>query len=167
MMFLLREQREQVEALHAVLVAAGLDMEARLGLSHWVPPFPVDRLAEQARHGGVYGVYDGDVLVATFTVSKDALSEYPDVAFAPDGEPPLHLHRIAVHPEYQGRGVGSWCMAQIENLARESGCRSVRFDAFSRNLGLLDYYRDLGYLEQGRTIARGKLVVCFEKLIVG
>ena len=165
---------EEVELLHVILDKCGRDMQARFGLGHWIPPYPLELMRKSAEERDVYAVYDGDVLVGTFTIGMQPPPYYltiPGVQESWDasGEPVLYGNRLAVLPELQGRGIGTWCMKTMERLAQAQGCKAVRFDAYDKHLSLLEFYDRLGYHRRGTFIFNTKLygetgMVCFEKL---
>lgn len=166
---------EEVEPLHAILSKCGQDMQARFGLSHWIPPYPLELMRKSAEERDVYAIVDGIELVATFTTGTVPQPYYLTIpglweAWDAAGEPALYLNRLAVLPRLQGRGIGTWCMNTIESMAQAEGCRAVRFDAYNKHLKLLEYYDRLGYHRRGSFIfespRRGVTgMVCFEKLI--
>lgn len=165
---------EEVEPLHSILSKCGKDMQARFGLSHWIPPYPLELMHKSAQERDVYAVYDGVELVATFTTGAAPPPYYLTIpglwqSWDAAGEPALYLNRLAVLPEFQGRGIGTWCMKKIERLAQAEGCRAVRFDAYDKHLKLLEFYDRLGYHRRGSFIfespRRGVTgMVCYEKL---
>jgi ribosomal protein S18 acetylase RimI-like enzyme len=153
--------------LHHILRECGLDMQTRLGLSHWVPPYPFALFEEQTASGNVYAVRDeSGTLLATFTASSESPAYYHLSLWDPEGQPALYATRLAVLPAFQGRGIGTECMAFFERLAIESGCRSVRLDALSAHAELLTFYDRLGYRRIGSFEAHGSELVGFEKLLV-
>ena len=50
-----------------------------------------------------------------------------------------------VHPEFQGRGVGTGVLAAIEAGIRERGYPTARLDTHARNAGAIRLYKRLGY----------------------
>ena len=174
MLAIRRVSPEEIEPLQEILQKCGLDMQRRFGLGHWMPPYPLDALRKSAEERNVYAVHDGDALVGTFTTGTQPPSYYltiPGVQEAWDtsGEPALYVNRLAVLPELQGRGIGTWCMKTMERLARAEGCRAVRFEAYDKHLELLEYYDRLGYHRRGAFTFNTRLygetgMVCFEKL---
>jgi GNAT superfamily N-acetyltransferase len=151
-------------AVHALLTECGLDLQERLGLSHWVPAYPLHLLHAAVERGEVHEVRaERGPLVATFTVGEDPPPYYQGVAWAADGEPALYVARVAVRPSAQGAGIGRWCMKWIEGAARARGARSVRLDAYARHAASLRFYRGLGYAERGTVLANDRPLTCFEK----
>lgn len=39
---------------------------------------------------------------------------------------PLYVEELAVHPTYQGRGIGNFMMEQLGHLAKLRGCSRAR-----------------------------------------
>jgi len=58
---------------------------------------------------------------------------------------PLVIHRLAVHPDLQGKGVGKRLCKFAEEVAQERGCDSIRLDAYSTNRASNQLYLSLGY----------------------
>jgi GNAT superfamily N-acetyltransferase len=153
------------EAVHALLTECGLDLRERLGLTHWLPAYPLHLLREAMEKGNVYEAVAAGERVATFTVSPEAPTYYRGVHWSPEGEPAAYVTRLAVRPGEQGRGLGRWCMTWIEDDVRRGGVASVRLDAYAEHALLLRFYRGLGYAERGTLVANARALVCFEKVL--
>ncbi len=153
---------DEVDALHAILAECGRDLSTRLGLSHWNPPHPLESMRAEAITREVYAVEDAGALIATFTIGTTPLPAYPATLFTPNTDPALYLNRLAVRPALQNRGVGRWCLHQIETRALALGCRAIRFDALAF---LIPFYRAQGYDERGPFQIGPHPVVCFERLL--
>lgn len=59
---------------------------------------------------------------------------------------------IAVHPKYQGIGVGKILMQAVEEKAREEVKRKISLRVLATNESAIRFYQKLGYKEQGRLI---------------
>jgi GNAT superfamily N-acetyltransferase len=140
---------EQIEELHAILEACGLDMQARLGLAHWVPAYPLELMQQDAESSSVYAVRQGQRAIATFTIHSQAPGYYDLSIWQQPEAKALYVHRLAVLPAHQGQGIGRWCMDQVIQLARIGEYRAVRLDAYDKHLALHAFYRHLGYQERG------------------
>ncbi len=77
------------------------------------------------------------------------------------------IHRLAVHPEFQGKGFSSRLMEFAEKAIADKGFSSIRLDAYGGNSMLLEYYRKKGYVQAGKICWFHKELpfVCFEKQI--
>jgi ribosomal protein S18 acetylase RimI-like enzyme len=54
---------------------------------------------------------------------------------------PLFVEELAVHPDYQGRGVGSFMLEQVEHMARVRGCTHLVLEVAENNENALRFYR--------------------------
>ena len=159
--------KEGVKALKAVSEKCGLDLNLKLGLAHWIPPYPIHQLKKDAKERNVYSVWDGAELIATFTIGQQPLAYYyKDIWLHPDKEA-IYVSHLAVIPELQRRGIGSWCMRTIEQMAVSQGTTAVRLDAYEKYHKLLKFYNDLGYSRREVVEYQEKLLVCLEKIVAG
>lgn len=164
-----------VEPVHDILRLCGLDMQERLGLSHWVPPYPLERLRQDAELRQVYAVLHANQVIATFTLGTVLPATYRQIpAVLPLWDTPLpralYLNHLALLPAVQGHGLGRQCMRTIESMAADQGCMVVRLDAYSRHAGLQIFYSKLGYRNVGQFLfwsqRRGEAeTTCYEKLL--
>src|SRR5687767_13331551 len=107
-----------VDPLHAIVAACGRDLRDSLGLSHWVPPYPLDRMRHDASEREVWVIWQDGMAVGTFTIGETPIADYePDIWSAPF-ERALYLNRLAIRPQLQGGGLGRAAMLEIERLAR-------------------------------------------------
>ena len=138
-------ERSDARSVRRVRQLAADDLTTRFGRGHWTGVSSLPTLRKHARAKQLHVVeLDGEI-VATFTLSPRKISFYRKDWFAnPDGTA-LYLTNMAVRPDVQRRGVGRWIMSRIEDLAQESGCGAVRFDAYDANAGAGEFYRKCGY----------------------
>jgi ribosomal protein S18 acetylase RimI-like enzyme len=54
---------------------------------------------------------------------------------------PLFVEELASHPDYQGRGVGSFMLEQLQHLARLRGCTHLVLEVAENNADALRFYR--------------------------
>jgi ribosomal protein S18 acetylase RimI-like enzyme len=54
---------------------------------------------------------------------------------------PLYVEELAVHPDYEGRGLGSFVLDQLEHLARVRGCTHLVLEVAENNARALKFYR--------------------------
>ncbi len=175
-LFLVRYAPERVDRLHDIVAECGVDMHRRYGLSHWFPPYPIETMRRNAQEMHVYGIHrpadDGrSEPVGTFTVGTGGW-KHDDSVWSDLSHRPLYLHKLAVRPEQQGRGIGRWAVQQVERIAWEWDCQTVRFDAIARHVALIQFYRNLGYRTRGTQVVpdwRGLEweIMYLEKVITG
>jgi ribosomal protein S18 acetylase RimI-like enzyme len=61
--------------------------------------------------------------------------------FEKRGMRPLFVEELAVHPDYQGRGVGGFMLEQLQHLARTRGCTHLMLEVAENNESALAWYR--------------------------
>lgn len=71
---------------------------------------------------------------------------------------PLYVEELAVHPEYQGRGIGAFMMEQIEHLARLRGCTHLVLEVAENNESALKFYRARSFYRLDAAIFLAKRV---------
>jgi ribosomal protein S18 acetylase RimI-like enzyme len=71
---------------------------------------------------------------------------------------PLFVEELAVHPDYQGRGVGSFMLEQLEHFARVRGCTHLVLEVAENNEGALKFYRARSFFRLDAAIFLAKKV---------
>jgi len=78
------------------------------------------------------------------------------------------IHRLAVHPDYQGKGMGKRLLQFAENKALHDGSTSIRLDVYSANPTAVAIYEKAGYLNKGEITfpLRKQPYICMEKQLL-
>lgn len=58
---------------------------------------------------------------------------------------PLYVEELAVHPDWHGRGVGSFVLEQLQHLARVRGLTHLVLEVAENNENALSWYRKRGF----------------------
>lgn len=110
--------------------------------------------------------FDGRVAgVAALTTEQDAEYAQADWDVA---EPALVIHRLAVHPDFQGRSVAVALLEWAETLAAERGLWVLRVDTNSENAATQRLFPKLGYRFAGEIslgFRPGLRFFCYEKAL--
>lgn len=56
---------------------------------------------------------------------------------------------IGVHPDFQGKGIGSKLLEFLDEEGRKHGIRKICLRVLSTNITAISFYKKNGYLEQG------------------
>ena len=59
------------------------------------------------------------------------------------------LYRLAVEPRERGKGYGRKMVERAEEYLRDLGCPQVNLQVRSENEGVVGFYKQLGYYQQG------------------
>ncbi len=60
---------------------------------------------------------------------------------------PMFVEEIAVHPDYQGKGVGGYMLDQLHHLARLRGCTHLVLEVAENNTDALRWYRKRNFFK--------------------
>jgi ribosomal protein S18 acetylase RimI-like enzyme len=71
---------------------------------------------------------------------------------------PLYVEELAVHPDYQGRGLGSFVLDQLEHLARVRGCSHLVLEVAENNERALKFYKARAFTKLDAAIFMAKKV---------
>jgi ribosomal protein S18 acetylase RimI-like enzyme len=78
---------------------------------------------------------------------------------------PLFVEELAVHPDYQGRGIGGFLLDQLEHLARVRGCTHLVLEVAENNQNALKFYRARSFHKLDAAIFLAKKVVVEQELL--
>jgi ribosomal protein S18 acetylase RimI-like enzyme len=138
------------------------------GVNQWDRYYP-NRfvIREDLKHGTLFGIQEGKQLVGAIVLDRKESKKYKNLPWEDVFGKPLVIHRLAVHPLYQGKGFGKMLLQFAEEFARNNGNSSIRLDVYSENPGALAMYERKGYRKVGAIRFPFRLVpyYCFEKQI--
>lgn len=78
---------------------------------------------------------------------------------------PLFVEELAVHPEVQGMGVGSFVLEQLEHLARVRGCTHLVLEVAENNENALKFYRGRAFHKLDAAVFMAKRVQAEAELL--
>ena len=84
-------------------------------------------------------------LVASISLCMHMDEVYSPVKWKTKNGNNLYIHRLAVHPDFQKKGIGKILMDFAEEYAKEKKFVSIRLDTFSVNKRNLKFYESRGY----------------------
>jgi len=129
--------------------ACRMAMEAK-GIFQWTLEYPSRKAFEQdIKRDELYVLRKGSDLIGSIVVSTLMDEEYESVKWLTPNTKNYYLHRLGVHPEFQGQGLAQQLMDFAENHAKEQKALSVRLDTFSQNQRNQKFYKQRGYQRLG------------------
>ncbi|MGU9978718.1 GNAT family N-acetyltransferase [Phreatobacter sp. HK31-P] len=72
---------------------------------------------------------------------------------------PLFVEELAVDPEFQGRGLGTFVLEQLEHLARLRGCTHLVLEVAENNDKALKFYRGRSFTKLDAAVFLAKTVL--------
>jgi ribosomal protein S18 acetylase RimI-like enzyme len=71
---------------------------------------------------------------------------------------PLYVEELAVHPDWEGRGVGSFVLEQLQHLARVRGLTHLVLEVAENNENALSWYRKRNFRKLDAAIFLAQVV---------
>ena len=122
-----------------ILHKSGKDMALKQDLHHWdnslIKTLVIVLVC--AIKNDVFLVYDGHLPVATFQTRRIGGS--------------LLFQKLATVPALTNKGIGSFCLSEIEKLGKKSGCDSVVCEVYDKSEHAISFYTAKGYTVCGTT----------------
>ena len=117
------------------------------GIYQWNEHYP-DResFVDDAKNNELYIYTENEKIVACISLCDKMDDVYSSVNWETKDENNLYIHRLAVHPDFQKKGVGKSLMDFAEKFAQEKKYKSIRLDTFSMNKRNLKFYESRGYI---------------------
>lgn len=78
---------------------------------------------------------------------------------------PLFVEELAVHPSFQGQGIGSFVLEQLEHLAKVRGCTHLVLEVAENNESALRFYRSRTFQKLDAAIFLAKKVASEAELL--
>lgn len=158
---------EELDAVWS-LVSRTVALMLQRGNDQWGSDYPTPALyADDIANGELWCV--SDETGAIMGVAAMVCRHEPDYAHIPFTcpEPAVSLHRIAVDPAFEGRGVATALFAQLEKLGREKGVDALRIDTYHLNdrMQYLIAKHGFRYVADTHYPDRDLPYHCYEKLL--
>ena len=120
-----------------ILYLCGKDMADKYDLHHWdnskFKTFLITVYC--ALKNKMYLVFDEKAPIATFQTKVI--------------EDMLHFEKLAVSPEFSGKGVGSFCLERMEKIGKEKGCDKIGMEVYAPSRHAIEFYEHKGYKTVG------------------
>lgn len=122
----------------------------RQGIFQWNEFYPSRKEFETDVSRGELYVFEKDkMIIGTVVITSHMDAEYEKVEWLTPHGDNRYIHRLSVHPNFQGKGFARELMDYAESRAREQGAISIRLDTFSKNFRNQQFYEKRGYQRLG------------------
>lgn len=88
-------------------------------------------------------------IIGAIVISTHMDDEYIPIKWLTPSGNNTYIHRVCIHPDYQGKGFAQEMMDFAEDCSRKNGFTSVRLDTFSQNKRNQRFYEQRGYQKLG------------------
>ena len=149
-----------------VLVRRVVPLMRAIGNLQWDDHYPNPSVFERDINLSQLWLAEIDSQIAgVAAITTDQEPEYANVGWDTN-ETAIVVHRLAVNPGFQGKGVAKALMQQAETLARTRNIPILRVDTNSHNQATQQLFPKLGYTYAGETgfsFRPGLRFLCYEK----
>jgi len=120
----------------------------RKGLFNWNENYPDRQTVENdLENDSLYVLRTGGRITAAVTLNKEEPEEYLGISWTIKKGKIMVVHRLAVDPAFQRKGLAKQMMIFAEDLAVSQEYDCIHMDAYSINIPARSLYQRLGYRE--------------------
>jgi GNAT superfamily N-acetyltransferase len=146
------------------LISAAVKKMIAGGLYQWDDSYPnIDIITDDVKSGTLFKISEKDRISGVIVLNEQYFPRYKDLTWEDEGGKFLIVHRLCVHPDYQGQGYAQKLMRFAEEYAKKNSYSSIRLDTFTGNQKALALYDSLQYRRVGMVTFRMGIFQCFEK----
>ena len=107
------------------------------------------RLVREVENGNLYMIKHKGVCIGTVTFDEQQEAAFDEIEWKNKSDKFIVIHRIAVFPSWQKKGIGRMLIEFVENYAKENDYKSIRLDVASSSSHLIKLYESIGYALTG------------------
>jgi len=136
-----------IEACHLITKSCANEM-VKNGIFQWNDAYPSKEiLLKDIELQQLWKLMEKNTFIGIIVLTKIEDIEYKSVKWLTENRNNLYVHRLAVHPKYQGKGYAQKLMSFAENYASDNSYNSIRLDTFSQNNRNQKFYQKCGYVK--------------------
>lgn len=144
-MQILRATIEDVEEILALTRSCARHMISQ-GIFQWNEHYPSENVFyKDVSLDQLWKIVSVGEILGVIVLTEIEDEEYDGVRWLTHDENNLYIHRLAVHPKHQGKGVARALLDFSEAYAKQNNYNSIRLDTFSQNKRNQKIYEQRGY----------------------
>jgi GNAT superfamily N-acetyltransferase len=151
-------------AVAALRTAVAECLTRDFGKGHWSSCVTERGVLYAIRTSRVLVFRRRSTIIATLTLATKKPWAIDKSYFAPSKRP-LYLTAMAVRPDLQRQGIGSYCLDEAKRIAQAWPADAIRLDAYDSVAGAGEFYAKCGFREVGRVIYRNTPLVYYELIL--
>lgn len=163
-----KAQSSEIQKIMSVTKACARSLSSE-GIHQWNEEYPNREAFEHdLSQGELYVFILSDEVIGCMTISTFKDPVYDSIQWLGPDSNHIYMHRLAVHPNFQGRGYARQMMDFAEEYSTTQRAVSIRLDTFSKNLRNQRFYEARGYQRLGDVFFPKQSEFpfhCYEKLL--
>ncbi|WP_347175554.1 GNAT family N-acetyltransferase [Polaribacter sp. SLMDC-22] len=142
-------QLSNLEKLFQIYLNGKIDLENN-GIYQWTDNYPTISIIENdLKKDVLYTLKNNGKIIGAINISEEQETEYELIKWEFDNSKVLVIHRLVIDPKYQKKGYAQKLMEFAENFAKENNYTSIRLDAYSQNIRVIEFYKKRNYFIRG------------------
>jgi len=154
----------------ANLFVAATERMINDGIHQWNFTYPLlTHVQEDIKNGSAFVCLVGEEIAGTITLDRNQDRQYKEIHWHHYSQNVLVIHRLAVHPYFQGMGIGKKLCFFADKYGLENGFDCIRLDAYSLNHASNKLYLSTGFEKANGYCYFHKNVIpfyCFDKKLI-
>ena len=140
---------DEIHEIISVTKACANHMIAN-NIFQWNEEYPSQKAFENdIERNELYVLIIKNEIVGTLVITSVIDDEYIPVKWLTPSKNNIYVHRLSIHPDYQGKGFAQQLMDFAEKFAIENHYSSIRLDTFSKNPRNQKFYELRNYIKTG------------------
>ncbi len=144
-----------------------------MGLYNWSEAYPsLEKVTADIENESLFVTLEDGRIVGMMTLDEKQDRQYVHLKWASEGKRILVVHRLAIHPDCQGKGMGKRLMNFAENFALHNKYEAIRLDVYKESPARF-LYQSMDYQEVGTVyfVPKGQKdmdefpFLCYEKIV--
>ncbi|WP_062055844.1 GNAT family N-acetyltransferase [Aquimarina longa] len=120
------------------------------GIYQWNENYPTkERFEKDIALQELYVLEEENHIKGIIVLTELMDEEYIPIQWLTKNNNNLYIHRLAIDPEYWGKGYAQQLMDFAEQYAKDNAYQSIRLDTFGENKRNLTFYETRGYQRLG------------------
>lgn len=137
-----------------------------LKIFQWDNSYPtIDLIENDIKHNNYYIYKDNGEILGGVCLNQDQHPTYSNIQWS-FNEPVIVVHRLAINPSAQGKGIAKKMMKFVEELCITNAYKGIRLDTFVDNKLAIGLYLKLGYKQLDRVHFKNRTYYCFDKEVI-
>lgn len=116
----------------------------------------------------LFVIEKNSIIIGCLCISSEMDDVYKNVKWLTKNNKNIYLHRLAIHPNFQGQGFAISLMNYVEQYSLKNRYESIRLDTFSGNKKNNKFYKLQGYTMLEKIFFREQSDLpfyCYEKIL--
>jgi ribosomal protein S18 acetylase RimI-like enzyme len=162
-------KKSDLDSVMNMISACALDLISK-NIFQWSEKYPsIDIFKNDIEKNALFVAKHKLKIIGCLALCSNKDLEYKNTKWLTEDNKNLYIHRLAVDPNFQKKGVGKSLMDFAEEYAKKNDFKSIRLDTFSKNKRNNKFYKSREYVKLGDVFFPMQSEYpfhCYEKIIL-